>query len=95
VTWTIERREYTGPAPAPGQLRPSRWIPWTPAAGLRWRRGVDAMRWAIAAADHRPGSHEHAAELRKLAAVRDSTIRREWRTPTAPFAGHLRLARHT
>ena len=34
MTWTIERRQPYGTAPAPGQPRPWRWIPWAPAAGL-------------------------------------------------------------
>lgn len=93
MTWTIERRQPYGTAPAPGQPRPWRWIPWAPAAGLTWARGTDAMRWAIAAADHTPGTAAHAAELRRLAAVRDTTIRYEWRTPTGMFGTGFRLAR--
>lgn len=92
MSWSIERRRSSGPAPAQGQPRPVVWVPWPPAAGLTWRRGVDAMRWAIAAADYRPGSAEHAAELQRLAGVRDDTIRREWRTPTGCFTG-FRLTR--
>ncbi len=92
MTWTIERRQPYGSA-GPGQERPWRWIPWAPAAGLTWARGTDAMRWTIAAADHTPGTAAHAAELRRLAAVRDTTIRYEWRTPTGMFGTGFRLAR--
>lgn len=72
--WTIERRQPYGTA-GPLQPRPFRWVPWPPAAGLTWARGTDAMRWAIAAANHTPGTAAHAAELRRLATVRDTTIR--------------------
>jgi hypothetical protein len=51
------------------------------------------MRWAIAAADHTPGTAAHGAELRRLADVRDTTIRYEWRTPTGMFGTGFRLAR--
>ena len=95
MTWTIEKRQPYGDTPGPLQPRPSRWIPWPPAVGLTWRRGTDAMRWAIAAADHAPGTDAHTAELRRLAAVRDSTIRYEWRTPTGLFGNGFRLARTT
>lgn len=93
MTWSIEHRQAYGTAPGPGQPRPSCWVPWRPAAGRTWRRGVDAMRWAIAALDHRPGSAEHTAALERLASVPDTTIRYEWRTPTGFFGTSLRLAR--